>query len=74
MLNDVVIEMMSSEFILWRCLHGGPLTRETVDRPKPHPHIPWDRFRARNLPLLDKLTEVYGSSAVTARDPKRPCG
>lgn len=66
MLGDVTIEMMSSEFILWRCLHGGPLTKETIDHPKPHPHVPWDQLRARNLPLLSKLTEVYGSCAVIA--------
>jgi hypothetical protein len=68
MVSDVVIEMMSSEFILWRCLHGGPLTKGTVDQPKPHPHVPWDRLRTRNVPLLAKLTEVYGSCAVIARD------
>lgn len=68
MLEDVKVEMMSSEFILWRCLHSGPLTKETVDHPKPHPHVPWDQLRVRNLPLLAKLTEVYGSCAVIARD------
>ncbi len=68
MLGDVVIEMMSSEFILWRCLHGGPLTKEAADQPEPHPHVPWDQLRARNLPLLAKLTETYGSCAVIARD------
>ncbi len=68
MLSDVVIEMMSSEFILWRCLHGGPLTKETVDHPDPHPRVPWDRLRARNVPFLVKLTQVYGSCAVIARD------
>jgi len=66
--GNVVIEMMSSEFILWRCLHGGPLTKQTVDQPRPHPHIPWDRFRTRNVPLLARLTETYGSCAVIARD------
>ena len=68
MLGNVVIEMMSSEFILWRCLHGGPLTKETVDQPKPHPQVPWDWIRARNIPFLAKLTDVYGSCAVIARD------
>lgn len=67
MLSDVAVEMMSSEFILWRCLHGGPLTKATVDRPEPHPRVPWERLRARNLPLLAKLTQVYGSCAVIAR-------
>ena len=68
MVEDVKVEMMSSEFILWRCLHSGPLTKETADHPKPHPHVPWNELRARNVPLLAKLTEVYGSCAVIARD------
>jgi hypothetical protein len=67
MAGDVVIEMMSDEFLLWRCLHGGPLRKDTVDRPAPHPHVPWERLRARNLPLLAKLTSTYGSCAVLGR-------
>ena len=74
MLSDVVVEMMTGDFILWRCLHGGPLTRETVDRPPPQPGVPWERFRARNVPLLRKLTDVYGSCAVIARDGDRIVG
>jgi hypothetical protein len=74
MLSDVIVEMMSSEFVLWRCLHGGPLTRETVDQPEPHPAVPWDQIRARNIPLLAKLTEVYGACAVIARDADRIVG
>lgn len=68
MLNDVVVEMMSSDFILWRCLHGGPVTRENLDRPDPNPDVPWDQIRTRNRPLLAKLTETYGSCAVIVRD------
>jgi hypothetical protein len=68
MLNDVVVEMMSSEFILWRCLHGGPLTKENLDQPEPNPQVSWDQIRTRNRPLLAKLTETYGSCAVIARD------
>ena len=72
--GDVVVEMMSSGFILWRCLHGGPLTRQTVDQPAAHPRVPWDRFRARNVPFLAKMTAVYGSCAVIARDGDRIVG
>lgn len=74
MINDVVVEMMSTDFLLWRCLHGGPLTRETVDCPEPHPAVPWERLRARNLPLLIKLTQVYGACAVVARHGERIVG
>jgi hypothetical protein len=68
MLSDVVIEMMSSDFIVWRCLHGGPLTKQTVDEPPRCASVPWHQFRKRNVPLLTKLTEIYGSCAVVARD------
>lgn len=74
MLEDVTVEMMSEDLLLWRCLHGGPLTKETLDHPEPHPHVPWDQLRARNVPLLAKLTEVYGSCAVIARDGDRIVG
>jgi hypothetical protein len=67
-LGDVVVEMMSSGFILWRCLHGGPLTTQTIARPSPHLPVPWERLRARNLPFLKRMTDVYGSCAVIARD------
>ncbi len=67
MFNDINVEMMSMEFILWRCLHGGPLTKENIDQPGPSSQVPWDQIRTRNRPLLTKLTETYGSCAVMAR-------
>jgi ribosomal protein S18 acetylase RimI-like enzyme len=30
--------------------------------------MPWQELRARNVPLLGKLTRIYGSCAVLARD------
>ena len=74
MIEKLEIEMMSGDFILWRCLHSGPLTKDTVDRPAPHPHVPWDRLRSRNVPLLARLIDVYGSCAVIARDGDRIVG
>jgi hypothetical protein len=32
MIEDVVVEPMAEEFLLWRCLHGGPLSRNTIAR------------------------------------------
>ena len=55
-------------------LHGGPLTQETVDQPAPHPKVSWEQLRDRNVPLLEKLTEVYGSCAVLARDGNKIVG
>lgn len=74
MFSDVATEMMSSELILWRCLHAGPLTSESIERPQPDPRLPWAQFRARNVPLLSKLTEVYGACAVIARDGEHVVG
>lgn len=73
-MTSVAVEMMSSEFTLWRCLHGGPLTRATVDHPKPSRRVPWDRLRARNVALLEKLIQTYGSCAVIAMDGDRIVG
>jgi hypothetical protein len=68
MIEDVVIEPMTEEFILWRCLHGGPLSRDGIDRWPDTDKMPWKRYRERNLPLLAKLSEIYGACAIIARD------
>lgn len=66
--NDIVIEMMTKDFILWRCLHSGPLTRKTIDQLPSNNKMPWEQYRARNKALLTKLTDVYGACVVVARD------
>lgn len=67
-MNRLIVEPMREEFILWRCLHGGPLSRENIDNPAPHPEIDWPLTRARNVPALGKLVRTYGSCAIVARD------
>ncbi len=67
MIADIVIEMMNDDFILWRCLHSGPLTIDTIDKWPSDSDMPWERYRSRNKALLAKLTEVYGGCAVVAR-------
>lgn len=67
-MDRLVIEPMRPDFLVWRCLHGGPLTEATIDRPSPHPQIDWPAARARNRPLLEKLIRTYGSCAILARD------
>jgi hypothetical protein len=68
MVEDVVVEPMTEEFILWRCLHGGPLSRDTIDQWSSAGKLPWDRYRERNIPLLVKITRTYGACAIIARD------
>jgi hypothetical protein len=74
MIEDVVVEPMTEEFILWRCLHGGPLSRDTIDLWPSDSAMPWTRYRDRNTPLLMKLTRVYGACAIIARDVDRIVG
>jgi ribosomal protein S18 acetylase RimI-like enzyme len=65
---DVTIEMMGTEFPVWRCLHGGPIDAENLEQTTPHPAMDWPRIRKRNLSLLERLTQLYGSCAVLARE------
>ena len=74
MIQDVVIEPMTETFLLWRCLHHGPLSRDTIDQCPPGTEVPWERCRRRNLPLLAKLTRAYGACAIVARDGERIVG
>jgi len=68
MIEHVVIEPMTEKLLLWRCLHGGPLSSETIDRWPDGSELPWNRYRERNVPLLAKLTRTYGACAIVARD------
>ena len=74
MMDDVLIEPMTEQFILWRCLHGGPLASSTIDRWPADSPMPWERYRLRNVPLLEKLTRTYGCCAILARDGDRIVG
>ena len=68
MIKDVVVEPMTEQFIVWRCLHEGPLACDTIDQWTNGNALPLERYRERNIPLLVKLTRTYGSCAIIARD------
>lgn len=68
MLEDVSIEPMNESFILWRCLHGGPLSRETIDKCPSDGKVDWETRRAINIPLLRKIIKTYGTCAILAKD------
>ena len=72
--KDVVIEAMTEELLLWRCLHGGPLSRSSLDSWPVDSKMPWERYRGRNIPFLKRLTETYGSCAILARSGDRIVG
>ncbi len=74
MIENIVIEPMTDEFILWRCLHGGPLSRDNIDKWPSNSKMPWERFRERNMSLLRKLSRTYGACTIIARDDEEIVG
>ena len=65
--RDVLIEPMTENLILWRCLHSGPLSPGTIEKWPSDSSIDFERYRARNVPILEKLTRTYGACAIMAR-------
>ncbi len=74
MIEPLVVEMMSGKTILWRCLHGGPLTAVSLDERDDRGHLPWEEFRERNVAFLENMTDTYGACAVVARSGERFVG
>jgi hypothetical protein len=68
MLDRLVVEPMGADLILWRCLHGGPISIENLDNPLPNPQVDFQSARIRNIPLLTKLTKTYDACAIVARE------
>ncbi|MBN1465633.1 hypothetical protein JXA02_07735 [candidate division KSB1 bacterium] len=66
-MENIVFEAMSDQFVLWRCLHAGPLSNRSIDGWPKDSQIPWENYRKRNLPLLHKVTSTYGACAILAR-------
>ena len=72
--KNIIIEPMTERFILWRCLHGGPLSEETIGTWSSDERMDWEALRARNVPLLRKLIRTYGTCAILARDGDQAVG
>jgi GNAT superfamily N-acetyltransferase len=66
MATDIRIAPMDDEFVVWRCLHGGPLHLGNLGRPAPHPAVDWNRHRRVNTTLLGRIIEAYGTCAMLA--------
>lgn len=64
----IEIKPMDEKFILWRCLHGGPLSKQAIEQWPEEQADGWKQHRAINVPLLDKLTRTYGACAMIASD------
>jgi hypothetical protein len=67
MSENISIEPMTEDFILWRCLHGGPLSKQTIEQWPEEQDPKWSKFRNINLPILQKLIKTYGTCAIIAR-------
>ena len=72
--DQLVIEPMTADFILWRCLHGGPLSRANINKWSADQAQNWERHRAINVPLLRKIIDTYGTCAMLARDGEQVVG
>ena len=68
MLSDVIVEPMDEDLIVWRCLHGGPLSKESIEELPDEYADGLKKFRAVNVPLLQKVIRTYGTCAILAKD------
>jgi len=68
MRNDIIIAPMTENLIEWRCLHSGPLSKDIMDAWPSDEAESFETSRARNIPLLRKIIQTYGTCAILARD------
>ncbi|OGO05616.1 MAG: hypothetical protein A2Y73_01065 [Chloroflexi bacterium RBG_13_56_8] len=74
MWEDIIIAPMSEEFILWRCLHHAPLSKDNIEDCPPDQRVDWQSRHAINLPVLRKIMHTYGACAMLAWDGTRVVG
>jgi GNAT superfamily N-acetyltransferase len=67
--KEITIEPMTEDFILWRCLHSGPLSKQTMEQypSRKGQIVNFEKIRGINIPLLKKLIKTYGTCAMVAR-------
>jgi hypothetical protein len=73
-MDDIIIEPMTQDFLVWRCLHHGPLSPAEMDRWPSGSPLPWDQYKTRNVTLLANLTRTYGACAILGREGHRIVG
>lgn len=64
-MDSLILKPMDGSFLIWRCLHDGPITRDNLDAPPDESRLP---YREPAVRLLRQLTHRYGSAAVLAWD------
>jgi hypothetical protein len=73
-MKSIDIVPMDESFILWRCLHSGPLSLAAIEQLPADAPMELDSFRKRNSELLIKLIQTYGACAILARDKDKIVG
>jgi GNAT superfamily N-acetyltransferase len=63
MMDSLILKPMDGSFLIWRCLHDGPITRENLNAPRDESFLPYQESAVR---LLRQLTNRYGSAAILA--------
>ncbi|MFC1735716.1 hypothetical protein ACFL1X_06330 [Candidatus Hydrogenedentota bacterium] len=74
MLENVVIGPMTEDFILWRCLHGGPLSEQSINELPVKRREAWEKRRTMHIPLLKEIIDTYGTCGILARDGEHVVG
>ena len=64
----IEIKPMTEDFVLWRCLHEGPLSKENIEKLPNEYADNLKKCRAINITLLIKLIRTYGTCAILAKD------
>jgi hypothetical protein len=73
MLEDVVIKPMTEDFLLWRCLHGGPLSKSSIDIPTEDSQAAF-KYKSTSSTLVKKLIQTYETCAMLAWDQNEVVG
>jgi GNAT superfamily N-acetyltransferase len=64
----MLITPMNTDFILYRCLHAGPLSRANIEQLSANiKSLPKEQLQ-RNEVFLRRLTETYGACAMLAME------
>jgi GNAT superfamily N-acetyltransferase len=62
-MDSLILKPMDGSFLIWRCLHDGPITRDNLNAPPDESCLAYQESAIR---LLRQLTKRYGSAAILA--------
>ena len=53
-IGEITFAMLKEDFILWRCLHGGPLDQHNIERWSPDSTMPWAGFAGAQCAVVEE--------------------